>query len=53
MSRMQLLKLLIQAETGGHVGSKGLSIIRATAFRLEPLTERGILSLDGEVGGKC
>ena len=34
---------------GTHFGNPALESVRATAFRLEPLTDAGIYSLDGEV----
>eukprot|EP00615_Pteridomonas_danica_P007275 CAMPEP_0114332756 /NCGR_PEP_ID=MMETSP0101-20121206/3300_1 /TAXON_ID=38822 ORGANISM="Pteridomonas danica, Strain PT" /NCGR_SAMPLE_ID=MMETSP0101 /ASSEMBLY_ACC=CAM_ASM_000211 /LENGTH=210 /DNA_ID=CAMNT_0001463547 /DNA_START=644 /DNA_END=1276 /DNA_ORIENTATION=- len=49
LSRLNLLQMFIQMETGDHLNNEGLEIIRATAYRLEPLTELGQYSLDGEV----
>ena len=41
--------MLLAMETGEHIDSEVLVRVKATAYRLEPLTEQGIYSLDGEV----
>lgn len=49
ISRCQLLRMFMELETGAHVQRDEVEIIRARAYRLEPLTERGVLTMDGEV----
>ena len=48
-NRSTLLKILIDMETGTHFQIPEMEVYRAKAFRLEPLTEDGLYSLDGEV----
>jgi len=47
-SRLTLLKCMIEFETGNHVKMPEMEVYRAKAYRLEPLTEEGLYSLDGE-----
>ena len=49
MSRLGLLRVMSEAEEGHHLGRNGVSSIDVKAFRLEPLTEGGIMTVDGEV----
>lgn len=48
-TRLGLLSLFLQIEDGTHVNNAAVESVRARAFRLEPLTQEGIYSLDGEV----
>ncbi|KAM6223613.1 sphingosine kinase 2 [Rhynchocyon petersi] len=50
ISRANLLRLFLAMERGSHfsIGCPQLSYAAARAFRLEPLTSRGILTVDGE-----
>mmetsp|Transcript_48057 Transcript_48057/g.134227 ORF Transcript_48057/g.134227 Transcript_48057/m.134227 type:complete len:321 (-) Transcript_48057:96-1058(-) len=48
-TRLGLLSLFLQIEDGTHVNNAAVESVRARAFRLEPLTDQGIYSLDGEV----
>ena len=47
-SRWKLLKSFLAFETGSHLNQKHVEVIECSAFRLEPLTTKGHLSLDGE-----
>jgi sphingosine kinase len=47
-SRLTLLKIMIEMETGNHVKIPELEVYKAKAYRLEPLTDEGLYSLDGE-----
>jgi sphingosine kinase len=49
ISRVNLATLFIAMETGDHLNCAGLEVYKATAYRLEPKTDRGLYSLDGEV----
>lgn len=49
MSRFDLLRLLITIDTGGHFQHPQVEVFKATAYRLEPLTDKGLYALDGEV----
>lgn len=49
VSRGHLISLFLSLEHGGHVASEAVEVYAALAYRLEPLTEEGIYSLDGEV----
>ncbi|XP_074163494.1 LOW QUALITY PROTEIN: sphingosine kinase 2 [Sminthopsis crassicaudata] len=50
VSRASLLRLFLAMERGGHfgLGCPQLGYATARAFRLEPLTRHGILTVDGE-----
>ena len=48
-SRFKLLKILIDMETGTHFKMPEVEVYKAKAYRLEPLTDEGIFSLDGEL----
>ncbi|XP_051845704.1 sphingosine kinase 2 isoform X2 [Antechinus flavipes] len=50
VSRASLLRLFLAMEKGGHfgLGCPQLGYATARAFRLEPLTRHGILTVDGE-----
>lgn len=50
VSRASLLRLFLAMEKGGHfdLGCPQLGYATARAFRLEPLTHHGILTVDGE-----
>ena len=49
MSRFGMLGVLTDAEKGNLLDRPEISSIDAKAFRLEPYTEEGILTVDGEV----
>ena len=48
LTRMGLFGMLTGAESGKHIGMDGLQVIDVKAYRLEPLTAPGMLTLDGE-----
>ena len=48
-SRLRLIKLFNALEEGRAIDDPSMEIIRVRAFRLEPLTDRGKLTVDGEV----
>lgn len=48
LSRMRLISLFMALEHGGHVTVQEVEIYHARAYRLEPLTDQGRYSLDGE-----
>lgn len=50
ISRAALLRLFLAMERGSHfsLGCPQLGYAAARAFRLEPLTPRGVLTVDGE-----
>lgn len=48
LSRMRLISLFMALEHGDHVPLKEVEIYHARAYRLEPLTDQGRYSLDGE-----
>ena len=49
MTRMDMVTMFTQSDTGGHVALESCSVISAKAIRLEPLTPKGIITIDGEV----
>lgn len=49
VSRCHLFSIFLSLEHGGHVASEAVEVCAALAYRLEPLTEEGIYSLDGEM----
>lgn len=49
LSRFEMLQLLLGIEDGSHIDHPKVEVYKASAYRLEPLTEKGIFSLDGEV----
>lgn len=49
MSRFELLELLISFDTGDHVKHPKVKVYKALAYRLEPMTEKGLFAVDGEV----
>ena len=49
VSRLRLLQMLLQLETGGHVKCEGLEIVSCVAYRLEPLSDNTHNDLDGEL----
>ena len=51
LSRARLLQLFLEMEVAGHTReplSRHVDMFKALAYRIEPLTEKGIYSLDGE-----
>ena len=49
MSRLGMLSMLTSAEKGTHMDRPEIGFVDAMAFRLEPHTEEGILTVDGEM----
>jgi len=49
VSRVRLLSLFTKLENGEHVNDDKVEIYAAFAYRLEPLTNHGLYSMDGEV----
>lgn len=49
MSRFGMLGMLTGADKGKHLNRSEANIIDVKAFRLEPYTEEGIMTVDGEV----
>ena len=49
MSRCEILQLLVGVDSGDHAIHPKVQTYKAKAYRLEPLTDQGIFSLDGEV----
>ena len=49
MSRLGLLSILTKAEKGTHLERPEVEMVDVRAFRLEPQTEEGIMTVDGEV----
>ncbi|KAJ1425061.1 ATP-NAD kinase-like domain-containing protein [Ochromonadaceae sp. CCMP2298] len=49
MARLGILQLLLEMDAGGHVKHPKVKVYKCSAFSLEPITENGIYSLDGEV----
>ena len=48
LSKPALLSLLMTFGDGGHVDSPHVEIVKALAFRLEPVTNEGNMMVDGE-----
>jgi sphingosine kinase len=48
-SRFGMIGLLLGIDSGAHFENSNVKIFRCTEFVLEPLTEKGLYSLDGEV----
>lgn len=49
LSRIGMFNLLKDSETGAHIHLDNVHIVQAKAFRLEPITAPGMLTVDGEV----
>ena len=49
MSRMGMLNMLTNADTGGQVKLENFYSVNAKAFRVEPITTPGLVTVDGEV----
>lgn len=49
MSRMGMLSMLTNADTGGQVNLENFYSVNAKAFRIEPITTPGLVTVDGEV----
>ena len=47
-SRLEILKALLRCGKGQHLDLPHMEYYKVSAFRLEPLTEQGILVVDGE-----
>ena len=50
-TRAQILKLFMQLAEGkaNYEDNPAVEVVPITAFRLEPLTEKGVIAVDGEV----
>ena len=48
-SRLEVLQALLRFGTGEHLDLPHMEYYKVTAFRLEPLTDKGILVVDGEL----
>lgn len=48
LKRMGLFGLLNGTESGKHIGMDGLQLLDVKAYRLEPLTAPGLMTIDGE-----
>jgi sphingosine kinase len=48
-SRLELLKALLRCGKGKHLDLPNMEYYKVLAFRLEPLTDKGILVVDGEL----
>jgi len=46
--RGKVLKILTRLETGQHLDVPGMEHVLVKAFRIEPLSEKGIVTVDGE-----
>lgn len=49
MGRFELLSLLSGADSGNHLEMDKVKLVDARAYRIEPITAPGMLTLDGEV----
>lgn len=49
ITRMQLAHIFATLERGFQTSDENMEIIRVQAFRLEPLTPKGLMTVDGEV----
>jgi len=49
MSRFELIDLLLGIDSGAHFQHPKVKVFKCTEYTLQPLTEKGIFSLDGEV----
>ena len=49
ISTLQSLHLLLVMDEGGHIGNSKVERYQATEYSLEPLCEKGMYSLDGEL----
>lgn len=47
--RFSLTHLLLSMDSGDHIYNSQLRVFQCSEYSLEPLTERGIYSLDGEI----
>lgn len=49
ISRCALIDILLGMDSGKHIDNPAVKTYRASAYRLEPLVNEGLFSLDGEV----
>jgi diacylglycerol kinase family enzyme len=49
MSRFEMIELLLGIDSGAHYDHPKVKVFKCTEYTLEPLTEKGLFSLDGEV----
>lgn len=47
-TRKDMIHWLLNTQTAGHVGKTGVRMIPVQAFRIEPITPEGLLSIDAE-----
>ena len=47
--RKKLLSMMTKTEDGSHINVPGYEVVKVKAFRLEPLTATGTISVDGEM----
>ena len=48
MSRFDLVRLLMDSESGKHLSREHVTVLEVSAFRLEVVTEPGMITVDGE-----
>ena len=48
VSKNELISMFLRFSTGEHINSPHWNVIKCLAFRLEPLTEKGNIMVDGE-----
>jgi len=48
VTRLQMLNIMTQLETGSHTNNPQVELVAVKAFRLEPLELRGNMVVDGE-----
>jgi sphingosine kinase len=48
MTRLGMLQLLLSMDTGGHINHPDVKTFKCSAYRLEPFTDKGLFTLDGE-----
>merc|ERR1712227_1162614 len=49
IQRYRLLSVFLGIENGEHIGAEEIEFLKVKAYRLEPLGNQGIYSMDGEV----
>ena len=49
LSRIEMLSLLKEGDTGNWINHPKIHIIKAKAYRIEPVSPPGLMTLDGEV----
>ena len=51
VNRSQLLKMMLALADGTAEYTDGIEMVKVRAFRIEPLSEKGTIAVDGEVVG--